>query len=841
VAVVPDEPALAARLALDPRTAVVADPAAADVVWLLPGAGPAELFRHQARGRVVLAGPHSDLRPLGVAIEKAASGPADLPVDLVGAQEREVSSWERLRRLVRGAPPTVGPAPLLATAIAWRSAPKARTRVILGPGGPGQVAVRARDEGPVILQAERLVIIGLQLFSPDNDALLRWGYGNYLLHAATFLAAGRAPEPFHAWPAAPVPQRTARTLWTLFLVAVWPLSIIAFLLARRAARRDGGAAVEPFFTALSRSAPAHREEGGPRAAGWLRAGFERPLGGFFVMTGALFVFIAPYVLVVQFILPTYVQRFPEVDGMWNSVYESLYWVWVLFDMGTSVAFVKYFADLRTRDPAQALASVQFYTWWQLLTGAVQVTLVGILGVFVVPRTEYALFSHLVALYGLSQWPGVFYVMVYFFQAAQRQDYSVALDLLQNRFLLVAAPIPFVLLGRHLGARYLPFGEGMGAVFGTAVGYYTVGLVVLVISYLLYRRLGVGLRPLFLAGFTRETIRRDLGFGWKITIVGLSHKLSWSIETWMLLTLLYSYNEVTGFKNLIDYKFFFLFGFLYGWYEPAVATVSEAHGAGKLQLVRYYVARYLQIGHLYVAIFFSFLVALAPLLISRALDPRWSAAAALIFLASTRALLYPAVWVIDATLRACGRPGLNAILLVVEQAARLMLLWLLIPKYQLAGVFVAMLLTLILKTLIGWLMISRAITRLILPAYPLVIAPLLAGLANYLLWHGAAGLLSAAGRFEVVAVTLLSGVLSFPICFFLCGLFSGFDRKALTELLAGAGMASGFRGASRLLARAAQAGARLAPWPCPFPQALSDDAEREAREIDRRAEAAAHAV
>lgn len=802
----PAAAALIERLRLDGRTEVAAEPDGAAVLWVLPQAGPADIARAAAArargaGLVVVAGPEGDLSSLGVSRAPAPAAAA------AGLSAR--------------------PGARLGAAIPWRSAPQLRARVLIA--GPGDAAVEIAGEGAVLREAPGLVVMGLRPDDPQNAALLRWGYYNYLLHAATCLAAGRAPEPFHAWSAAPVPQRGARAAWVLFILAIWPLSIGAFVLARRAGRRDGDGVITSFFAALQ--AQGRSSGGDGDGASWARVGFERALGGYFVLTGSLLVFLVPYILVVQFLLPTYVQQFPEVDGMWTSTYEFLYPVWTLFDMGTSVAFVKYFAELRTKDPKEALATVQFYSWWQMLTGALQVTIVGLLGVFYVPRTEYALFSHLVALYALSQWPGVFFMLTFFFQAAQRFDYYTALDLLQGKFLFIIGPVPFILLGRAWGRGDLVYGEALGAVFGTAVGYYLVGVVVLALSYALFRRLRVGLRPLLLVSFGWGTARRMLSFGWKIMASDLLHKISWAVEVSVLVSLLLSYNEAMGIRSMIEYKFYFIFTFLYGWSQAGVASYSEAHGAGKRELLRYHVGRSFQFSHLYCAILFSFLVALSPPFIRGALEPQWAAAASLMLLACLRGLLLPAAWVLDAVLQGCGRPGLCAILRATEQVLRIALFWVLVPRYQLAGVLIGMLLTLALKAVVGWIMINRAVVRLALPPWPTVMAPLLAGAVNWALWESAARLVGGASRPALLCLMVIGGMTSFPLCFFFCGLLGGFDERALAELARGADMASLFRPAARSLLWAARLGARRALLPARYPEALLLAADREAREIE----------
>ncbi|MDX2022331.1 MAG: polysaccharide biosynthesis C-terminal domain-containing protein [Deltaproteobacteria bacterium] len=809
VAVVPNASAFAkhliARLQLDQHTRVTTDPAHARVVWLLPDATPqqaatAAAAHARGAGLVVVAGPGVLPAPL-------------LPLHHASSHQEGAVGVEPNR------------ASTMAKRVAFRSMPKLRARRLLK--GPGQVVAYVPSEGTVVLQHERVVLIGFAPDEPTNEALFRWGYWNYFVHAATFTAAQAPYETFADWPASPAPHAARKGLWLTFLVIIWPLSLLAFWFARRAGRKQPPDAAREFLRALDRGSPVATTE----ASSWTRVGFERALGGYFVLVGALVVFIAPYVGIVQFVIPTYVQKFPEVEGMWNSVYEFFWWVWIFFDMGTSLAFVKYFAELRTRDPDGALHAVQFFSWWQILTGALQVTFVSLLGLFIIPHTEYALFSDLIALYGLTQWPGIFFTLAYFFQAAQRYDYYQALDLLQNRFLVVVGPVPFVLMGRAWGANHAEFGEALGAMYGLAVGQNVIGVVVLLVSYGFYRRLGVPAWPLFLANFGKKTVVPILRFGWKAMLAGVLYRIGNAIEVIVLTALLLSYSESIGIKSLLEYNFYFIFRFLAGWADPAIAAFSEAHAAGKQNLVRYYTARYLQWAYLYVAIIFSFMVALAPLFIRRALDPRWAAAAPLVLAACIRGLFLPPALILDSLQKGAGQPGRNAIVLTVEQLCRLGFLFLLVPRYQVSGAFLAMALALAIKCVFVWYMCNRSVVRLSVPWRSVLLAPLLAGALNFCIWRAVAAALAGAGRGAVVTAMIFAAILSFPLCFFFMGMVGGAEPRALAELREGARMASVFAPVARVLAWLTRQGARLRLLAPTFPQALGASAETEARQIE----------
>ena len=213
------------------------------------------------------------------------------------------------------------------------------------------------------------------------------------------------------------------------------------------------------------------------------------MAGFLTLAGTLFVLFAPYYYVTNILIPNDVQPFPQAKGIWGFAWEALQIAWFLFDAGTYVAFVKYFAEYRIKDPREAVLSAQFFVWWQMLTGLVQVTMASVVVVFVMPNVEvvrpYGYTSTFILLVVLGQYPGIFAVMNFFFQAYQRYDYNIGLDLLSDWVLRFGLQIPFVLLFRSWGAAHPEYGEAFGAAVGIGLGFYFSQVVTFLIGTALY--------------------------------------------------------------------------------------------------------------------------------------------------------------------------------------------------------------------------------------------------------------------------------------------------------------------------------------------------------------------
>lgn len=702
----------------------------------------------------------------------------------------------------------------LAVDVAWASAPPVRARAVLVADGRWRVVARAGTD-PLVLVGPGGVVIGAELDDPSNAPLRRWGYLGYVLDAARARAAGRAPPRFAEWPGAPVPGRGLAAAWAL-ATGAWAILLSAgFVWARRRARREPDAHLRLFRALQAPARPTH--------AAWTRPGIARPLGGFFLFLSVTLLAMGPYLYVTALLLPSRVQPFPDVDGQWAPVDEVAWLAWALADLGMTLAFVKGFAEHRVRDPARALRCAQLYVWWQLAGGLVLFAALGALACAVLPASRYALLSRVLLLRAAMMVPGVLSLFTVFFQAAQRFDYQVGLDLLEKRLLFVALPVPFILAFR---AAYAD--EAFGALAGIAAGQYAALVVTFAVGLVLYRRLGLPVAPLVHAGFDARTFREMARYGLGVVAGKAPFFLANAVEIVILTSLLPGYPAWLGVRHLIMSRLVFTLWFLWPFIDSGVPAFSEALAARKHALARYYVVRYLQLGHLFVALVIAFLVAAGPPLIVHALPVAWHPAATFLPLAAAAGLFLPAAWTSDALMKGAGRTGLDAAILTGEQALRIALFYVLVPRLGFAGIFVAILVTLAAKVACGWRLSHRLILRVEPHVATSVIAPLLTGVAVWALVAGAWRLLPG-GAVSAVALFVTAALALFPLGFFLCGLIGGLDDAAVRETADAAELASFMRPVARLLARAARLGARLSPLRRPAPP-LAEAAAREADEL-----------
>lgn len=778
-------PALVARLRADPDVRVVA-PASAQVTigaGALPsGSGPALVFL-RARG----------------------GGPP-----WPGANAPELLGEPGVLVLASRASPIAS--------VAWNAAPQAAVRRLRAPGL--RAIVRA-GRAPMLLEGRvggrRVVVWAAPLEARPNRDLAAWPLLGHALHAALRRAAGQPVPELRRWRGAPLPGSGTALLALVMLGALWPLTLFAYRRARRSPL--------PAPAILARYATP------PAARSWSEPGFARPLGGFFVFLGASIVLLGPYFWVLTVLLPNRIQPFPQADGIWGAIVGFFELVFFLFDFATGTAFARFFAANRLLDPAKALRFAQLFVWWQILSGLLQVSGVALLVLAgPLPASTYAIYGFLVLLHGVVQYPGAFGAPVHLLQGAQRFDYASIADVLEKRVFAVLLPIPFVLIGRAWGRAHPLYGEAFGAIVGLGTGAYFTQWATLGAGLWLCRRAGLPVRPLLGAAFVKGDVREMFGFGAKAIIGQVAFRAANAVEVLVLTTLLANYTEWLGIWSLLGNRFGFLVLLAYAFFDSGVPVFGEALGAGKRALGQYLVARYLQFANLWGAVVFAVLAALGPDFIRGALDPQWHRAADLVVVAAfARALACPG-WVSDALQRGANHPLLFSAVLTGEQVFRLLLFVVLVPSLQVTGLYVAILVSLSLKTIIAWWLNHRRIMPLRLSTWQSIGAPVATGALLWLVLRGATVLLAPSGSTGAQALFYGGAAAAILASFFVLALVGGLDEDGLDEIERASHMTALFAPISRTLAAAARAGARLSPLHGRFPQPAATEGLAEAKEL-----------
>jgi O-antigen/teichoic acid export membrane protein len=697
--------------------------------------------------------------------------------------------------------------------IVWNSAPQVRQRAgILTPNsGLRPVVVGFEDESLILGEAQAgsgTAFVFTPYLDGFNPQFQEWPYFNYLIYALVALAGGQTPLTYAQYPASPVPHASQQAALFVLLAGMLALAILAYWFVRRYSLAHPQVLDELV---------ADRSEFETRQAStdWDEIGFHRPLGGFMLAFMLGLVLFIPLIVYQNLILPVYILPSAQALGIWGRVVQFFNFLWLLFDMGTSAAFIKFFAQYRVHDPRKAILYGQVFVWWQALSGAVQVAVITALVGTLLPRTAFALYTWSIIIHTFIQIPGFFQVYRHALMAWQRFDYAQILELgFYLVFPIVTQPI-LVLLLVAWGRSQPAFGAAMGGLFGLGFAAYATEALTFIIGYWLYRRLGYNARLLFLAHFDWQTVKSAFRFG----VFEMLGSVAWAggqaMEVVITQTRLVNYTEVWGNWGLAQ-NFVFAFNVLQTLYNNLMPSISESISHARQALSQYYTAVAYKWGGMVSAYIGSVLLAVSDRFILGASGPEFVRAAAYtIPLVIWGAVQYPS-WVSDSVQLGANRPYLKTAMVAGEQIIRILLAYLLLARFQINALIIAYFVGILVKDFGAYFINDRLCFRQRFYFWQSIAAPILAGAAHYVVLRWVTGIIWKGDEVTSVLIFFIGILLSYPLFAFFYGFAGGWDDDTLAELRHGAKMSNMMYSLSWLFWASSAIGARYSPLHGRFP-------------------------
>lgn len=713
----------------------------------------------------------------------------------------------------------------LVTEIAWNGAPQVRERFDLQtPVSSAQPLVVAYETGEWILWKAHGNTFVVNAFLDDvNPQIQEWAYFNYLIYHLVERAAGRAPLSFAEYPVSPVPHEGEQTILFVILTLMVVSAFGAFAVVRRYSQNHPEALDQ---IVSDRGRFEVREE----ATGWEQVGFHRPLSGFLVALATGVILFIPLIIYQNLILPSFILPSAQALGIWGRVTQFFNLAWFFFDMGTSVAFMKYLAQHRVDDPKRGIQYGQVFVWWQFISGAVQVALVVSLAATVAPRSAYALYAWSVIIHAFIQIPGFYRVFLYAFGGLQRADFARYLDLGLNVLLpMIVQPI-FVGLAYAWGKSNPAFGGAMGGLLGLGIAAYAAELLTFLLGFWLYRRIGLNARILFLAHFDWDVALKSFRFGVFEMLGSAAWSAGQAAEIWITQARLVNYAEIWGNWTLAQ-NFVFAFGVVSTLTDGTMASISEAISHGRKILSQYYAVMIYKWGGLVSAFLAAVLLAVGPRFILGASGIEFERAAAYaVPLLIWGAIQYPS-WVGDQVQLGSNKPYLKSALVTGEQIIRVILAWILLARFQVNALIIAYFVGLLTKDVVAYFVNHKLCFPQKFFFWQSIGAPLFAAGIHYLIMDQLAALLWQGDQITSIIIFFIGVLPSLPVYLFLYGLFGGWDDATLSEFRQAAALTGPVRGMVEwMMVRPTALGARLSPLHGRFPISIRESAMAEAKEL-----------
>ena len=709
----------------------------------------------------------------------------------------------------------------LLTEIIWNGAPQVRERVVVSGFEGGQALVSGYENDEPILFRSGNVFVFTPVVGEQNPQIQEWGYFNYLIYHLVERAAGAEPLSFADYPASPVPHAKDRNALFVFLGAELILFFGAFVFVRRWSL----AHPEALDSLVGNRSRFEVQE---EATDWEKVGFHRPLSGLLVGMGIGIIMFIPLIIYQNLILPQFILPSAQALGMWGRVTQLFMLTWAVFDIGTSVASMKYLSQYRVSDPRRGFKYMQVFVWWQALSGAIQVALVVAVTTMGIVRTPYALFAWSIVVHALIQIPGFYGVFRGTLNALQRNDYARYIDAAWAILFPMLTQLALVPIFYAWGRAHPALGASMGGVLGLGAAAYALELLAFLLGLWLYKRIGYKASVVFMAHFDWEIVKETFRFGFFEMLGGMTVAAGAALEIWVTQNRLVNYAETWG-NWILAGNFLLAFTVSTNLFDGIMPAVSEALSNGYKKLSQYYSVQSYKWGAISSAALAAILLVVAPRFIIGSSGAEFQRAALLAIPLTIFGSIQFLGWLGDAIFLGANRPVFRAAMILGEQTIRIGLLVLLLEKYQITALIIAYFVAILVRGLASYFVAHKFCFPQKFYFWQSLGAPILAAGLHYLFLSAIAQIVWQKDEISSIILFFIGLLPAMPVFFFLYALVGGWDDAGLDEV-AEAGQMTGFlRGVVKaVFVLPSKWGARLSPLHNRFPIAMRDEAMNEAR-------------
>lgn len=372
----------------------------------------------------------------------------------------------------------------------------------------------------------------------------------------------------------------------------------------------GNDAPERKFLALMKEKPAEKD--GQKDL-WDEIGFHKPLAGFWYNLLYTLIGIVISAGLMGILMNTF-YPFPESWGYREIITSMFTLFFVIFDLGTANVMDRFLGEENIKDPAKMIKLIQWFIWYQMMTGLIQITGVSIYALYLAPHGNQSYGIWLMIIVGSTQYPGFLGVFRNALGSLQHYGKVQMLNFFTGTLFQRLTEIAFVILFRILGEMNPAIGPLLGIAIGSAIGLYVDDFFATVVSAHFFSKVmrvyGIRARDCLIPSFTWADIKPVLKFALKTGVPGL---------VWPAFNLL---NLVMWLTFVPHYSTFIILAGIGGsipssmdWFGvPGITPlVSESYLNEKPRLTQYYAGQYLRFQAFLKGFFVALMLAIFPVM------------------------------------------------------------------------------------------------------------------------------------------------------------------------------------------------------------------------------------
>jgi predicted small integral membrane protein len=260
-----------------------------------------------------------------------------------------------------------------------------------------------------------------------------------------------------------------------------------------------------------------------------------------------------------------------------------------FDLGTMNLLNRFIGESNVKDPKKMILYIQYFIWYQMITGLVQTTAISLYALFIVPRQELAYAIWIMLIYSTVQYPGFLGIFRGILGALQQYHRTIVLNFIAGEFFQRITEIGFVILGRWYGQQNPVIGEILGIAIGATIGFYIDDFIATAVSAYFFQKYmkgyGIRVKDCFRHDFDKELVKTCLYWGIRSGLPNFMWTLNSFISLALWITYVPQYTTFLALSNVAG-----AIGTAMGISIDLGGAISESFFNGKKVLAKYYVSQ-----------------------------------------------------------------------------------------------------------------------------------------------------------------------------------------------------------------------------------------------------------
>lgn len=323
---------------------------------------------------------------------------------------------------------------------------------------------------------------------------------------------------------------------------------------------------------------------------WDQIGFHKPIAGFYYNISLALVGMVLSIVLFGYLVGFF-YPFPESLGYKDIAFGYFSLLFTIFDTGTGAVMGRFIPEANIKNPERMIHYIQFFIWYQMLTGLIQTTLVSVYALFFASQSTLAYTVWIMLICSTTQWPGFLWAFKNVIDALQYYDKSRILNFMLGTVFQNITNYLFLYLGRIYGEAHPEMGPILGIAIGAAVGSYIDDFFAMWLSAYFFDKIlknyGISSKRCFKIEFTWEEIKPVVIYSLKTGIPGyITSSVSYIA---FLITIQYIPQYTTfNFLAIIGGSIPDSLGWFGG--VGGSALISESYMNGKPVLTQYYIGQ-----------------------------------------------------------------------------------------------------------------------------------------------------------------------------------------------------------------------------------------------------------